>query len=107
MGLSQISDILFIGIGIYCVVRGIMLLLTGKLAPREEIAVRGYSERGLRRYKILSAVMNIITGLLISVVFLIRMLGLIKGDSYRLIFIALIAVLLVVYFVIRNTCKKI
>ena len=107
MGLSNVSDILFIGLGIYCIIRGIMILLTGKLTRSEEAAARNYSAAGLKRYKLLTAFMNLFGGLIVSVVFLIKMLNLINGSLYRIVLLVLLVVMLIVYFAIRNTCKKI
>ena len=101
------SDILFIVLGIYCIIRGIMILLTGKLTRSEEAAARNYSANGLKRYKLLTAFMNLFGGLIVSVVFLIRMLNLINGNLYRIVLLVLLVVMLIVYFAIRNTCKKI
>ena len=107
MKLSNVSDILFIGLGIYCIIRGIMILLTGKLTRSEEAAARNYSAEGLKRYKLLTAFMNLFGGLIVSVVFLIKMLNLINGSLYRIVLLVLLVVMLIVYFAIRNTCKKI
>ena len=107
MKLSNVSDILFIGLGIYCIIRGIMILLTGKLTRSEEAAARNYSANGLKRYTLLTAVMNLFGGLIVSVVFLIKMLNLINGSLYRIVLLVLLVVMLIVYFAIRNTCKKI
>lgn len=101
------SDILFIVLGIYCIIRGIMILLTGKLTRSEEAAARNYSANGLKRYKLLTAFMNLFGGLIVSVVFLIKMLNLINGSLYRIVLLVLLVVMLIVYFAIRNTCKKI
>ena len=107
MKLSNVSDILFIGLGIYCIIRGIMILLTGKLTRSEEAAARNYSANGLKRYKLLTAFMNLFGGLIVSVVFVIKMLNLINGSLYRIVLLVLLVVMLIVYFAIRNTCKKI
>ena len=107
MKLSNVSDILFIGLGIYCIIRGIMILLTGKLTRSEEAAARNYSAEGLKRYKLLTAFMNLFGGLIVSVVFVIKMLNLINGSLYRIVLLVLLVVMLIVYFAIRNTCKKI
>ena len=107
MKLSNVSDILFIAIGIYCIIRGIMILLTGKLTRSEEAAARNYSANGLKRYKLLTAFMNLFGGLIVSVIFLIKMLNLINGSLYRIVLLVLLVVMLIVYFAIRNTCKKI
>lgn len=107
MKLSNVSDIMFIGIGIYCIIRGIMILLTGKLTRSEEAAARNYSANGLKRYKLLTVFMNLFGGLIVSVVFLIKMLNLINGNLYRIVLLVVLAVMLIVYFAIRNTCKKI
>ena len=92
MGLSNMSDILFIVIGIYCIIRGIMILLTGKLTRSEEAAARNYSANGLKRYKLLTAFMNLFGGLIVSVVFLIKMLNLINGSLYRIVLLVLLVV---------------
>ena len=107
MGLSNMSDILFIVLGIYCIIRGIMILLTGKLTRSEEAAARNYSANGLKRYKLLTAFMNLFGGLIVSVIFLIKMLNLINGSLYRIVLLVLLVVMLIVYFAIQNTCKKI
>ena len=107
MGLSNMSDILFIVLGIYCIIRGIMILLTGKLTRSEEAAARNYSANGLKRDKLLTAFMNLFGGLIVSVIFLIKMLNLINGSLYRIVLLVLLVVMLIVYFAIRNTCKKI
>jgi cytochrome c oxidase subunit IV len=84
-----------------------MILLTGKLTRSEEAAARNYSAEGLKRYKLLTAFMNLFGGLIVSVIFLIRMLNLINGNLYRIVLFVVLAVMLIVYFAIRNTCKKI
>ena len=84
-----------------------MILLTGKLTRSEEAATRNYSANGLKRYKLLTAFMNLFGGLIVSVVFLIKMLNLINGSLYRIVLLVLLVVMLIVYFAIRNTCKKI
>ena len=84
-----------------------MILLTGKLPRSEEAAARNYAADGLKRYKLLTAFMNLFGGLIVSVVFLIKMLNLINGSLYRIVLLVLLVVMLIVYFAIRNTCKKI
>ena len=51
--------------------------------------------------------MNLFGGLIVSVIFLIKMLNLINGSLYRIVLLVLLVVMLIVYFAIRNTCKKI
>lgn len=103
---NQISYIVLILMGIYCIYRGVMLLMTGKLQQREEARLRGFSENGIRKYKMLSAVMNIVGGPLVIGIAVVRMLDLVDLTVFRIIALVIIAVMLIIYFVIRNSCKN-
>ena len=99
--------IFIIGIGIYTMIRGVMTLTTGKLHPKEEAALQGYSENGIRRFKLLSALTNIIGGLAVIAMEVIRLLNLVDRNVLMIATLVVIAVMLAVYFLIRNSCKKI
>ena len=45
------GQIIFIAIGVYCAIRGFMILATGKIGEKEEAAISAYSPEGRRRYK--------------------------------------------------------
>ncbi len=108
MGLEagNYSYIFLIAMGIYCIFRGVMLLITGKLQPREEAGLRGFSENGIRKYKILSAVMNIVGGVLVILITVVKLLNLVDRGVFVIAALAIIVVMLVVYFLIRNSCKN-
>ena len=98
--------IFFIAFGIFIIFRGFTTLTTGKLHPREEAMLTQYSEKGIRRFKLLSAVTNIIGGLVVIGIAVVRLLNLIDRNVLRIASVAVIAVMLVIYFLIRNSCKK-
>ncbi|MBQ6322162.1 MAG: hypothetical protein IJI24_04740, partial [Lachnospiraceae bacterium] len=85
MDSNQYGQLVFLALGIYCIYKGIMVLTTGKLTAREETKLRSYSENGIRRYKMVSAVTNIFGGIMICAVSIIRMLNLIDTRVYRII----------------------
>jgi len=99
-------EIVIIIMGIYTIVRGIMILTTGKLGEREEAGLRGYSAEGIRRYKMLSAGMNIFGGLVVIVFSVIRMFNLIDPNVYRILVLVALVVMVVIYVVIRKSCKN-
>ena len=103
---ADISQYLFIVLGIYCVYRGVMILLTGKLTDKEAAGMRDYSEKGVRRYKLLNAGLNIFGGVLMIVAFALRIFRLIDMTAYRIIVLAAAALMIVVYFAVKNSCKK-
>ena len=65
-----------------------------------------FSENGLRKYKILSSVMNIVGGLLCVAVSVIKMFNLVDSFIFKVVVIAILVVMIVVYVIIRNSCKK-
>ncbi len=101
-----LSLVVIIGIGVYCFVRGIMILLTGKLMEREEARISAFSEAGKRRYKLLSAVMNLVTGACVAVLAALRMLNLIGLETYRIILLVVVVLVLAVYLLIWKSCKS-
>ena len=105
-GSIQFTQIMVIVIGIYCFFRGILTLATGKIPEREEARLGSLTENGLKKYKLLSAVMNIIGGVFITVIFVVRMLNLIEMNTFRMIALAILAVMIVAYVLIRNSCKN-
>ena len=98
--------IFIIGIGIYTMIRGVMTLTTGKLHSKEEASLQGYSENGIRRYKLLSAVTNILGGLFVIILGVVRLLNLVDRNVLIITTLVILAVMVAVFLLIRNSCKK-
>ena len=105
--LKQFDQYIFIALGIYCIVRGIITLTSGRLTAREEAKLGDYSENGARRYKMLSAVTNLLGGVLVIAISVLKILGYFEGNLFRIIALILVAALVVGYILIRNSCKNI
>ena len=106
MGSFDYYQIVVIVVGAYCVFRGVMTLLTGQIPKREEERLKDYSANGLRKYKLLSAFMNIFGGAFLIIAALIRLLNLVEPNLYRILLLVILAVMIVVYISIRNICKN-
>ena len=52
-------------IGVYCIFNGIKTIMTGRLTVKEEVSLKGFSQKGIRVYKLVYSVINIVAGLLI------------------------------------------
>ena len=104
---NQAGEYIFIALGIYCIVRGIITLTTGRLTASEEAKMREFSDNGARRYKMLSAVTNLLGGVFVIVVSVLKIFGILKGNLFRVIALVIVAALVVVYILIRNSCKNI
>ena len=96
-----------IAIGAFIIFRGVMTLTTGKINPREEAGLQGFSENGIRRYKILSAVTNILGGLVVIAISVVRLLDLVDRRVLGAVVLAILAVMIVAYVLIRNSCKNV
>ena len=105
--LKQFDQYIFIALGIYCIARGIITLTSGRLTAREEAKLGDYSENGARRYKMLSAVTNLLGGVFVIVVSVLKIFGILKGNLFRVIALVIVAALVVVYILVRNSCKNI
>ena len=105
-GSGEYLSFLFIAIGVYLLIRGFMTLTTGKLLPREEATLRDFSENGSKRFKLLASITNIISGLLVIVISVVKMLNLVSADVLRIATLGILAVLIVAYVLIRNSCKN-
>ena len=103
---NQAGEYIFIALGIYCIIRGIITLTTGWLTAVEEAKMHEYSDNGARRYKMLSAVSNLLGGVLVIVISVLKIFNLLKGNMFRIVALVIIAALVVVYFLIRNSCKN-
>ena len=103
---DKFSEYLFIAIGVYCIVRGFMTLTTGNLPASEEARLRGYSENGIRKYKMLSAVTNLIGGVIVIAISVLKLLNLIQSDMLRIILVIILVIMVVVYILLRKSCKN-
>ena len=103
---SLYGQYICIAMGIYCIVRGIITLTTGRLTSGEEAKLREFSDNGARKYKMLSAGSNLFGGVLAIAIAGLKIFGLIEGTMFKVAVLAIIAVLAVVYVLIRNSCKK-
>ena len=106
MNSFEIYQIVVIAAGAYCIFRGIMTLLTGKLPEREEVRIKEYSENGMKKYKLLSSLLNIFGGIVVVAGAVLRILNLLDLNLYRILLLVIVAVMVVVYILIRNTCTK-
>ena len=108
--MNMIFPIAFAALGIYSIVMGVRIIVTGKLTASEEAKIKDYSEKGAKTFKLLNVAVNIITGVLIIGIAIVRFLenqGIIPSSSIpNAILIGALIVLLIVYFVVRNKCKN-
>ena len=104
--INDYGQFIFIVIGIVCIVKGIITITTGKMSERELSRLNAGSEEGVRKYKMLSSVMNIVGGLLCVAISVIKMFNIVDSFIFKIVAIAILVVMIVVYVVIRNSCKK-
>ena len=104
---DQDGQYIFIALGIYCVIKGFMIITTGKLSAAEESRIRDYSPKGIQRDKGLSAITNIIGGILTIGISVVKMMNLMDSNVFRIVALIVIVVLVAIFFVIRNSCKKV
>ncbi len=102
----SIVDLVFIGLGAYGIIRGIMILMTGKLSASEEARAREFSLNGQRRYKLLSAVLSIIAGVLVLIMSVVRMLNNVDPTPFRIGILIAVAVMIVAYYLVLKSCKN-
>ena len=104
---SQYGQYICIALGIYCIVRGIITLTTGRLSSGEEAKLKEFSADGARKYKMLSAVSNLAGGVFAIIISVLKILGLIEGTMFKIIVLIIIAAMIVVFILIRNSCRKV
>lgn len=106
MGNFDFSQIAVFLVGIYCVYRGISILFTGKLSEREEVRLRDFSANGVRKYKMFSAIMNIVGGAVVLATVALRFLMPDGGMIYRIILLVVVVIMVVAYTLIWKSCKN-
>ena len=92
--------------GVYCIVRGIMTITTGKVSATEENSLAAFSENGKKKFKLFNAVYNIVGGLVCVAVGVIRLMNIVDGDLFRIAVIIVLALMIISYFAVRSACKK-
>ncbi|MDO5139347.1 MAG: hypothetical protein Q4D71_12930 [Oscillospiraceae bacterium] len=105
-GFNDYGQYVFILLGIFCIGRGIMILITGKLGEKEEAGLRDYSPEGIRKYKLLSVILNIFGGAFVIVSSVIKMLKAVDTTVYSIIMLAVVALMIVIYIVGKRICKN-
>lgn len=106
----MIFAIVTVIIGVYCVFSGVKTLLTGKLTASEEKQLTEFSQKGARSYRLISAISNIIGGILVIVCGVIEFLEaqkiLQESFMYKIIFLVVVLVMVAVLYIARAKCKK-
>ena len=100
------SQIIVVAVGIFCIVKGFIILCTGRLSIREEERCKEYTPAGATRYKKLTAAMNIIAGIAITGIAAARFFNLIERKTGIIIAAVLLAVLVAFFCYILQSCKK-
>lgn len=97
-------------VGVYGIISGVRTILTGKLTAREEARLNGYPERGIKTYKIIYSVINIVAGIICIGMAVVRYLGSqgIISDTTPITIgvLVVLAVLIAVLIISRAKCKK-
>ena len=106
MGKNDYFNYVIIAIGIYCIIKGIITIATGNISQREEATLKGYSDKGIRRYKILSAVTNIIGGLICGMLGVVKIINAFDTNIFNIVVLSVVGVMLLVYVLIRKSCKE-
>ena len=105
--MNQFGDYIFILLAAFCVIRGIMTIVNGKASAGEEAKIMQYSGTGIRRYRILSATINIVSGLFLISLFVLKIMNIIDPALYKIVGFGGLAIIIVVYIIVRNSCKKV
>lgn len=106
----MIFGVVFALLGAFTIFTGIKIIVTGKVSASEERKLVGLPEKSVKAYKVLNSVLNIVIGLLMIGLAVVRILseqGIIEDKLiYTIIFLGIAIVLLGVYFLIWMKIKK-
>lgn len=106
----MINVIFYAAIGVYIIVFGIRILVTGRLNAREEERLEQYTEKSVRAYKLVSAVVSILVGLVLIGEGVLKLLVLQKiiESEYPIFYFLLgtVIVLIGIIVIARLRCKK-
>lgn len=105
-GFNDFGQYIFILLGVFCIGKGIMTLTTGKLGGKEEASLRDYSPEGIRKYKILSVILNFIGGVAVIASSVVKMLNVVDTTVYGIVMLVVIALMIVIYVVGKRYCKN-
>ena len=104
------SGIIFIILGAFTIFTGIKIIVTGNMSAIAERRIEELSEKAKRSYKLLNAVFNIISGLVLigySVISILKAQKIIPDSIvYPLVLLGVLVVLLSIYAIFWFRIKK-
>lgn len=104
---SQYGQFIILAMSIYCIFSGARTLLTGKAGAGEEARIAQFTEKAAKKYRKVSAFLNIFAGLILAVMSIIK---LVNPDVNRYVYggvcLGIIVVFLTIYAVTWQQCKK-
>ncbi len=103
---DQYGIYLFLALGGFCIAKGIKILVTGELSDREELALKTFPAKGRKRYRTLSAAMNIMSGVVCIAVSLSIFMNLIQPEIIRIFALTAVVVMVVAFVLVRDSCRK-
>lgn len=103
----QFSDYFLIFMAAFCIIRGLITVFTGNIPEGEAQYIGRFTEDGLKRYKILSAVINIAGGVFISGLFCLKFFNIINGLLFTVTGVGGAILMLVVFLAVRKSCGKV
>ena len=95
-----------IALALYCIFIGVRTLLTGKTSAQEEAKISNFTEKAAKRYRLVSALLNIVAGVFLAVMSALRLLTSMEVKVYKLICLAAVIVFAAVFFINWQVCKK-
>ena len=106
-GSVDFFQILLIGVGAFTLARGVMILVTGKISARDEARAGELSENGMKRYKLLLAIINMVCGGLVVLMSVVEMVTGSNNLILSIVILAVLVVMIILFVVARNSCKKV
>ena len=104
---DQYGQYVTIAIALYCIVCGAKTLLTGRATNAEEMKIKNFSAKGQKKFRLVSAVSNLVAGILLTVTSVWRLLNPeMNATVFKLILLGAVIVLIGVYIVNWQSCKK-
>ena len=95
-------NILLIGVGAFTLVRGLMILVTGKISARDEARMEDLSENGKKKYKLLLAIINIACGALVIIMSVVEMVTGTNNPIFSVVILVVLVVMIILFLVARN-----
>ena len=105
--MAQITDYVFLALAVYCIIRGIITLVTGNIPAGESAHIKAFSESGITRYRIISGVLSITGGIFICALFALRMFSFIGKNIYTIAGIGGCILLVIIFLAARRSCSKV